>query len=121
MERSPVMSNIMILVSFFSVVLFLAQEEALDISLLHGVQTLFCWPSFFECVIFTVCLWFFRDFERILGRSSYLFLIHSFLAFLPFFVIMLIYQGFKYHFSLILFVPYSLFVFMMWNSCREQS
>jgi hypothetical protein len=109
-------SDLIVLVTFFSVVVLLARDDRLDIPLLDVVQTLFCWPSFFECILIPLFLWLFRDFERMLGLRAFAqFLGLNFLAFFPFFLGVLLSRGVWCHYSLPLFLPYSLFLFMVWH------
>jgi hypothetical protein len=113
---AQVIPDAIVFTSFLSGVLLLAQDSALNIRALHIVQTLFCWPSFVESFIVSVCFWVFRDFERMLGAEKllYYFAIHFF-TFFPVFFIVLVLKGFAYHFSLLFFLPYSLYAFMVWH------
>lgn len=112
LEGASFVSNAILLISFISVVLCLAQDEHLDIPALDVIQTIFCWPSVVESVLISVLLYLLRDVERVMGYRSLMYLLGTNLVtFLPAFLVVLILEGFACHFSLLFFVPYSIFVY----------
>jgi hypothetical protein len=113
---SAILSDIVILAGFLTTILHFAQDETLEIPALDVLQTLFCWPSFFEGLLATLCLWSFRHIERMLGlRGLVIYLVYNAITYsLPFFIVLL-WKGFHAHFSLLNFLPYSLYVFMFWR------
>ena len=115
-DGAPLIMNILMLTAFMTVVLLLAQEDDLVIPVLDLVQSLVCWPTFYECLIITSCLWCFRHIERIMGtRILVNFLLYNFITFLPFYVVVIYFFGFQSHFSFLYFVPFGLFVYILWN------
>ncbi|OHT01269.1 hypothetical protein TRFO_31938 [Tritrichomonas foetus] len=75
-----------------------------------------CWPTILEGFCMAFCLWAFRHIERLLGRKSFaIYLLYNVLTFLPTFLLILQIRGFKSHFSFLFFIPFSLFVFMLWR------
>jgi hypothetical protein len=115
-EGAPVMSNIALLLGFFTIIMEAAQEEDLVIRTLDIFQTLIAWPSFNEGLLLTICIWSFRGVERIMGSSLLLaFLTYGLLVFLPAFLSIVLFKGFRLHFSLFYFVPYSLYICTMWE------
>ena len=102
--------------AFLTLVLYFAQDRALEIPLLDVVQTLFCWPSLFEGILTVYCLWSCRVVLVILGDIGFRsYLVYQFLTYLLPFIIIVSAFGFRVHFSLLNFIPYSLFVFVMWR------
>jgi hypothetical protein len=74
------------------------------------------WPSVYEGLLLTVCLWCFRGVERILGSGLLcVFLLYNGLVFVPCFIGIIFLRGFISHFSLFYFVPYSLYIFTLWE------
>jgi hypothetical protein len=113
---SAILSDVVILVGFLTTVLHFAQEDTLEIPLLDMIQTLLCWPSFFEGGLITICLWSFRHIERMLGfRGTVIFLAYQALTYLVPFLLVLKFKGFHAHFSLLNFLPYSFYIFMFWR------
>jgi hypothetical protein len=111
-----VLSNIALLLGFFTIILEAAQEEDLVIKTLDVFQTLMSWPSFNEGLLLTVCIWSFRGVERIMGSNLLLvFLLYNLLAFLPTFLSIIFLKSFRLHFSLFYFVPYSLYIYTLWE------
>ena len=115
-DGAPLLMNILMLSGFMSVVLFLAQEDDLVIPVLDLVQSLVCWPNFYEFLIITGSMWCFRYIERIMGtRILVNFFIYNFIAYTPFYVTVVYFFGFRSHFSFLYFIPFSLFVYILWN------
>lgn len=115
-EGSPILSNFVFLIGFFTLVLSAAQEDDIVIPALDVFHTFISWPNFNEGAIITVCIWCFRNIERALGlKVLILFLIYNFITYLPLFILTIFLQGFRYHFSFFFFVPYSLYVFIFWQ------
>lgn len=113
---SVIILSVLAVVCYMSLLVYFAQDDELDIAELHVIQTLFCWPSFLEMLLIAVLLYFHRDVERILGlRSFMLLLISNFLTFIPTFLIVIWIKGCKQHFSLLLFIPYAVFVYAFDN------
>jgi hypothetical protein len=115
-EGSPFLSDIILVVGFLTTVLYFAQDPGLEIRPLDIIQTLFCWPSFFEGLLATICLWSFRHIERMLGiRGLFCYFAYNAVTYLGAFFMVLGLKGFRAHFSLLNFVLYSLYVFMFWK------
>jgi hypothetical protein len=65
-------------------------------------------------------LWIFRDFERMLGLCAFAqFLGLNFMAFFSIFLGVLLSKAVWYHYSLLLFMPPCLFLFMVWHIPAE--
>jgi hypothetical protein len=115
-EGSPILSDIALFVGFLTTVLYFAQDPSLEIPILDVVQTLCCWPSFLEGFLITICLWAFRHIERMLSVNGFLaFLLYNAITYIPFFILVLKLKGFHARFSLLGFVPHSLYIFMVWR------
>lgn len=114
--KPEVLSGLFGLSGFMTAVLYFAQDDLIDIPILDIMQTFFCWPSFFEGCVSLFCLWSFRHVERILGvRGFAVYMIYNALTYsIPFIVVVTTY-GFRQRFSMLNFVPYSLFVFTLWR------
>ena len=119
---SGLLEDVAGMTAFLTLVLYFAQDRALEIPLLDVVQTLFCWPSLFEGILTISCLWSCRIVLVILGDIGFRsYLVYQFLTYLLPFILIVSVFGFRVHFSLLNFIPYSLFVFVMWRipaSCR---
>ena len=123
-EGSPVLSNLVFMLGFFTLVLAAAQEDDVIIPTLDIFHTFISWPSLNEGTLLTVCLWCFRNIERILGMKALLqFLFYNLITYLPFFALVIVLKGFNLHFSFFYFIPFSLFIFVIWNTlsnnCRQ--
>jgi hypothetical protein len=115
-EGAPILSNLVFLLAFFTVIMAAAQEDKLPVPPLDIFQTIAAWPSFNEGAILTVVLWCFRAIERILGSKLLaVFLLYNLLVFLPLFGVVIWAQGFGRHFSLFFFVPFAFYVYAIWN------
>jgi hypothetical protein len=115
-EGAPILSNLVFLLAFFTVVMTAAQEDDLPVRPLNVFQTVASWPSFNEGAILTVVLWCFRGIERVLGSKLLaVFLLYNFLVFLPLFWVVVWADGFERHFSLFFFLPFALYVYALWN------
>ncbi|OHT01510.1 hypothetical protein TRFO_31660 [Tritrichomonas foetus] len=116
LDNSKITSIVLITCGFMSVVVSLAQDDIFEIPALDIIQTLICWPSIFESVIISFTLWSLRHIERILGiRSISEFFFINFLISIPTFYFAIFISGFKRHYSIMFFIPYSLFIFMIWR------
>lgn len=115
-EGSMLIMNILMLSTFMSIVLLLAQEDDLVIPILDIIQSLICWGTFYQCVIISACFWCFRYIERMLStRILVNFLIYNAVTYIPFWGLVIFFKGFKIHFSLLYFIPFSLFIFTIWQ------
>lgn len=115
-DGAPIISDTVITLSFLTVVLVSVQDQSVSIPILDIIQTFLCWPTIFEGVSAFFCLWCFRQIERMFGLKGFIiFLLYNFLTFLPSFLISLEIYGFKGHFSFLYFIPFSLFIFMLWR------
>ncbi|KAK8842730.1 hypothetical protein M9Y10_025593 [Tritrichomonas musculus] len=115
-EGSPILSNFVFLAGFFTLVLSAAQEDDIIIPTLDIFHTFISWPNFNEGVIITFCLWCFRNIERILGIKVLVqFLFYNLISYLPLFITTIILKGFRSHFSFLFFVPFSLYIFIVWQ------
>ena len=113
---APIISNFIILTTFLTFVLLLAQDDTLLIPLLDIIQTFCCWGSFLESILIPAFLWCFRHIERIFGSFSlFLFLFYNLIAYFPFFALTTFLLGFHKHFSFLYFVPYSLLASFTWH------
>jgi hypothetical protein len=115
-EGSAILSDVSLFVGFLTIVLYFAQDKNLEIPILDVIQTVFCWPSFLEGFLITVCLWAFRHIERMLGLRGFVtYLAYNALTYsVPFFLVVRL-KGFRAHYSLLNFIPHSLYVFMFWR------
>lgn len=110
-----IITNFMIITSFLTIVLLLAQDDTLIIPILDKIQTILCWRTFKEAVFIDISLWCLRHVERIFTTSSFLiFLLYNLICYFPFFIMILIKVGFHHHFSLAYFVPYSNVIYFLW-------
>lgn len=99
-----------------SITVNLAQDGIFEIMLLDVIQTFICWPSLLETIFISCILWMLRHIERLIGILSILtYFFIQMLCSLPFFCFVLSWKGFKKHYSFLYFVPYSLFVYMVWR------
>ncbi|OHT09012.1 UBA/TS-N domain containing protein [Tritrichomonas foetus] len=115
-DGSPLLSNIVFLLAFFTLILTAAQEDDITIPTLDVFHTFISWPSFNEGTILTVCLWCFRNIERILGMKVFLqLLFYNFVTYLPLFIVTILLKGFVSHFSFFYFIPFALYVFVLWQ------
>jgi hypothetical protein len=113
---SAILSDISLFVGFLTIILYFAQDKNLEIPILDAIQTIFCWPSFLEGALITGCLWAFRHIERMLGPRGFVaYLLYNALTYAPPFVVVLRLKGFRAHYSLLNFIPHSLYVFMFWR------
>jgi hypothetical protein len=113
---SPILSDVALFIGFLTTVLYFAQDPVLEIPVLDVIQTLCCWPSFLEGFLITLCLWAFRHIERMLSVNGLVaFLIYNALTYAIPFLFVLKLKGFHARFPLFGFVPYSLYVFMLWR------
>lgn len=116
LENSKIISFIIISCGFMSIVVNLAQDGNFDIQEFHILHTFLCWPSIAEDLMMSFILWSFRYIERLLGEKSMVcLLLNNLIVFLPMFCVTIYISGIKRHFSFILFIPCSLFVFMIWR------
>lgn len=114
--RSSILQYLSFFSSFLTIVLHFSQHPLLEIPILDTIQTFLCWPSLFECVATYLCLWACRYIETILGEKEFLvFLIYNLMTFLGPFLFVISVFGFRTHFSLFSFVPYSLYIFAFWR------
>ena len=112
---APFISNLIVIADFLTILLYLSKDEN-EIYFLDVVQTLFCWPSLFQGLIITFCLWSFRYLERILGQLTLvIYMLYNLISYLPFFVAILVFKGFKYNMSLLIIIPISFLVFTIWR------
>ena len=112
---APFISNLIVIADFLTILLYLSKDEN-EIYFLDVVQTLFCWPSLFQGLIITFCLWSFRYLERILGQLTLvIYMLYNLISYLPFFVAILLFKGFKYNMSLLIIIPISFLVFTIWR------
>ena len=115
-EGSPILTNFVFLIGFFTLVLSAAQEDDIIIPTLDVFHTFISWPNFNEGTIITVCIWCFRNIERVLGFKVLIqFLFYNFITYLPLFILTVFLRGFRYHFSFFFFVPFSLYIFIVWQ------
>ena len=115
-KGAPITGNIIIIVGFLTAVLSYAQDGQYSIPLLDILQSFLCWPTVLEGFCIAFCLWSFRHIERLLGQKSFiLFFLYNFLSYIPTFLLVTAIKGFKYHFSFLFFIPFSLFIFMFWK------
>ena len=99
-----------------TIVLLLAQEDKLEIPILDIVQSLICWGTFYECIILSACFWCFRHIERMLSTRILInFFIYNAICYAPFWGLIVYFKGFKSHFSLMYFIPFSLFIYTVWQ------
>lgn len=113
---APITENIVILLGFLTIVLYLAQDKSVTIPILDIIQTFLCWPTIFEGIHVAFCMWSCRHIERMLGLKCFvIYLLYQFITYLPIFFFVLLLKGFKGHFSFLFFIPFSLFVFMIWR------
>ena len=113
---APLLLNLTELLAFFTIVMSAAQDDELTIKFLDVFQSLFAWPSFNEGAVLTGCLWCFRAIERILGtRLLFVLLVYNFVAYLAFYILIIMLCGFSTHFPLFFFVPFGLYVYVLWN------
>lgn len=113
---APIIENIVILLGFLTIVLYLAQDKSVTIHILDIIQTFLCWPTVLEGIHIAFCLWCFRHIERLLGMKSFnIYLLYNFITYLPIFLLALQIKGFKGHISFLFFIPFSLFIFMIWR------
>ena len=112
LEAAPSVTNVIMLVSFYSVIICAAQDYDDEVFFIDVVQSLLCWPSHAQNLLFAVSIYLMRDIERILGFDSFMYLLFaSFCAFVPFYVLVIAVVGFRAHVSLLLFIPYGMFAF----------
>jgi len=115
-DGAPAICNFTMLISFLTTVLVLAQDDDMVIPLLDIIQSIFCWPSFFEGAILAGCLWSFRHIERMIGTRTAIYLfVYSFIFYGPVYAILIFIYGFRKHISLFYFIPFSLFIFAFWR------
>ena len=115
-RENGVLSNVVSLSGFLTIVLYFGQDRQLEIPLLDVIQTFFCWPSFFEGLATTFCLWSFRHIENILGPQGFVtYLMYNAITYVIPFVFVVTVFGFRVHFSMFNFIPYSLYVFTFWR------
>lgn len=108
---------LLFVIDFFTLIFYFAQEDDIIVPLLDVCQTLIAWPSFSEGFILTIFVWSLRHIERIIGKYNFaIFLIYNLLTYLPFFVFMIEMKGFRIHFSLFYFLPFSMFIFALWQT-----
>lgn len=101
---------------FFTAVLYFAQTRVLEIPFLDVLQTLVSWPSLVEGIMSLLCIWSCRHIQRILGiRELTIYFVYNAIVFLVPFTWVILSAGFRAHFSLMNFIPYSLFVFTLWR------
>ena len=113
---APCIENIAIVLGFFTIIMAAAQEDDLEIKLLDIFQAFCAWPSFNEAALLTGCMLCFKPIERILGTKLVaVFLLYNFLAYLPFYILVVVFCGFSNHFPLFFFVPFGLYVFVLWE------
>ena len=116
LQNAKYTSFVLVFCGFMSIVAILAQDEIFDVPILDIFQTLICWPSMIEVVVISFTLWSLRHIERLLGQNStQLFLLVNFVTYAPTFCAIIYTFGIKSHYSLLFFVPYSLFIFMLWR------
>ena len=116
LEGSPIILNLAAVVGFFTLVAIAADEPELPVRELDIFHSIFGWSTFDQGVFISAALWFFRVIERAMGTKLLsLFLGYNMLMFIPFFVLVLFLKGFSYHFSFFSFVPYGLFIYMLWH------
>lgn len=117
---APIIENIVTLLGFLTIVLYLAQDKSVTIPILDIIQTFLCWPTIFEGIHIAFCMWSLRHIERLLGLKSFtIYLLYNFITYVPIFLFVLLLKGFKGHFSFLFFVPFSLFIFMIWRLPSE--
>ena len=115
-EGSPILTNLVFLIGFFTLVLSAAQEDDIVVPTLDIFHTFISWPNFNEGTIITLCIWCSRNIERILGLKVLIqFLFYNFITYLPLFILTIFLKGFRYHFSFFFFVPFSLYIFIVWQ------
>lgn len=112
---APFISNLNIMVNFLTILIYLSKEDN-DVFFLDVAQSLFCWPTLFQGLLITFCLWSFRYLERILGQLMLItYLIYNMISYLPLYSTVILFKGFRYHISLFLFIPFSFFTFTIWR------
>ena len=99
---APFISNLIVIADFLTILLYLSKDE-------NEI-------SFFQVLIITFCLWSFRYLERILGQLTLvIYMLYNLISYLPFFVAILVFKGFKYNMSLLIIIPISFLVFTIWR------
>jgi NACalpha-BTF3-like transcription factor len=115
-EGAPVLSNLVFLLGFFTLIMSAAQEEGMIVPTLDLFHTFISWPSFNEGAILSAVVWCFRNIERVLGsKILVVFLAYNLVLFLPVFSAVIYFKGFNKHYSLFYFVPYSIYAYTAWH------
>ena len=111
-----VLTSLIIWADFFTLVFYFAQDDEIVVPLLDVCQSLFSWPSVHEGIILTTFIWALRHIERLFAFHYFvIFLIYNFLTFLPIYILIIAMNGFHSHFSLFYFVPFSMFIYSLWE------
>lgn len=116
LKGSPFVMNIMLVLSFLTTVLCLAQEDDLIIPILDVIQSICCFKSFVEMLVIIGSMWCFRYLERMMGSwvLGHM-LIYSLIVYLPVFSLIVYFTGFRKHITLAYFIPYPLFIYVLVN------
>lgn len=115
-EGSPLILNIIGAFTFLTIVVLWTGDSDDRLLFIEAAHSILCYSSFKECFLTVLILWSFRNIERMMGSRPLLNLfIYNLLTYLPFFVLMVVFLGFLRNIILIRFIPYSLFIYMLWN------
>ena len=113
-EGAPSVVPFLYIVTFMTSIICLIESQGSDAKWLLIFHSLVGWPTMTEVIVLFFCIWAFRCIERILGWKLFRnFLVYNIIAYLPFYLLFMIYFQWYNKISLLYFYPYSLFVFML--------
>lgn len=115
-EGAQLTGHFLLVTSFLTIVLCIAQDNDSPILLLDVIQSLLCWPSIIVGTLIVAVGWAFRILERILGPYAFgIYHLYQFITYLPFYILSVSVFHFSSRAPLLAFAPFGMFVYVMWR------